>query len=47
MPNILMGVLLASTCCVYVYLPETHKRPLTQTIAEAENLLKPVPKTLK
>ena len=39
LPNIAMGILIFSTCIVYKFMPETHNKPLAQTIAEAESLL--------
>ena len=40
LPNVAMGSLLFLTCAVYtLFMPETHNRPLAQTVAEAETLL--------
>ena len=40
LPNIIMGTLTFTTCLAYKFMPETHKRPLAQTVTEAEALLK-------
>ena len=39
LPNICMGTLTLATCIVYKFMPETHNKPLAQTVAEAEALL--------
>ena len=39
LPNIGMGTLTLATCIAYKFMPETHNRPLAQTVAEAETLL--------
>ena len=39
LPNIAMGALTFLTCIAYNFMPETHNKPLAQTIAEAESLL--------
>lgn len=39
LPNICMGTLTLTTSFAYKFMPETHKKPLAQTVAEAEALL--------
>ena len=40
LPNVAMGTLCFMTAFAYIKMPETHNRPLAQTIEEAEELMK-------
>ena len=40
LPNVAMGTLCFMTAFAYIRMPETHNRPLAQTIEEAEELMK-------
>ena len=39
LPNVAMGTLCFMTAFAYIKMPETHNRPLAQTIEEAEALM--------
>ena len=39
LPNVTMGTLCFMTAFAYIKMPETHNRPLAQTIEEAEALM--------